>query len=179
MASQAQTVKQNNDLTDSDFILTAKIYQCWDKYIHNHFVAALSTFRGQVLQAAISQTASGWVSLFSKLLIIRMLLTTPEDTKITSLYSHFFYFAFIAWANSFTGSLKMLLDMFQMLYTADPLLLFDLTQLFYVLLIHLKRQIVTCIKKKKKYRFLEKLNYSKNKLIFFPRFILLREQQVR
>lgn len=31
----------------------------------------------------------------------------------------------------------MLSDMFQMLYTAGPLLLFDLTQLFYILLIHL------------------------------------------
>lgn len=65
MTSQAQAVKQNHDLTDSDFILTAKIYQFWDKYMHNHFVAALSTFRGQILQAAISQTASGWVSFLS------------------------------------------------------------------------------------------------------------------
>lgn len=65
----------------------------------------------------------------------------------------------------------MLLDMFQMLYTADPLLLFDLTQLFYILLIHLKRQIVTCIKKKKiqisgKIKLLQKQAY-----IFSPLYI--------
>lgn len=33
MASQAEVVQQNNDLTDSDFSLIAKVYQFWDKYI--------------------------------------------------------------------------------------------------------------------------------------------------
>lgn len=32
MVSQAKVVKQNNDLTGSDFTLTAKIYQFWDIY---------------------------------------------------------------------------------------------------------------------------------------------------
>lgn len=79
----------------SDFTLIVKIYKFWDKYTRNHFVAALSTFRGQILQAAISQIASGWIYLFFKLFIIKLLFTDSLHQKIQStLYSDFFLLCF-------------------------------------------------------------------------------------
>lgn len=71
----------------------------------------------------------------------------------------------------------MLLDVFQMLYTTGPLLLFNLMLLFYILLIHLEG--LKLWPAFKKYRFLEKLNHSKNKIIFFFPSTLLKEPQVK
>lgn len=147
MVSQAKVVKQNNDLTGSDSTWIAKIHQFWDKYIiilwhlsaHSEVRFCKEPFLRQLQVESY---------LFPKLFVIRMLLTDSlhqkiqiqryRDTEIASC-TGFFYFTFIAWASSFTGSSKMLLYTFQMLSTAGPLLLFNITLLFYILLIHLER----------------------------------------